>query len=71
MVWGYVIPVLLLCIYVAKSVNLKRNKGKLPPGGRGWPIVGDSISWYNSVASSHPATFVKQQVLRYVKHKGN
>ncbi|KAL7588287.1 hypothetical protein Lser_V15G40473 [Lactuca serriola] len=67
MVWGYVIPVLLLCIYVAKSVNLKRNKGKLPPGGRGWPIVGDSISWYNSVASSHPATFVQQQVLRYGK----
>lgn len=67
MVWGYVIPVLVVLIYLTKCVNLKRNKGKLPPGGRGWPVVGDSISWYNSVASSHPATFVQQQVLRYGK----
>ncbi|KVI04505.1 hypothetical protein Ccrd_017179 [Cynara cardunculus var. scolymus] len=63
--WRYVIPVLVVVIYVAKSVTLKRNTRKrLPPGRRGWPVVGDSISWYNSVASSHPATFVQQQVLR-------
>ncbi|KAL1541899.1 abietadienol/abietadienal oxidase-like [Salvia divinorum] len=42
-----------------------RSKGKLPPGGRGWPVVGDSISWYNAVASSHPPAFVHQQVRRY------
>ncbi|XP_047978315.1 abietadienol/abietadienal oxidase [Salvia hispanica] len=42
-----------------------RSKGKLPPGGRGWPVVGDSISWYNAVASSHPPAFVHKQVRRY------
>ncbi|KAI3735693.1 hypothetical protein L6452_15201 [Arctium lappa] len=67
--WSYVIPVLVVVIYVVKSVTLKRNMAskRLPPGGRGWPVVGDSISWYNSVASSHPTTFVQQQVLRYGK----
>lgn len=64
--WSYLIPVLLLVIYVVKSINMKRNKGKLPPGGRGWPIVGHSIRWYNSVASPNPTTFVQEQVLRYV-----
>ncbi|KAF5795675.1 putative abieta-7,13-dien-18-ol hydroxylase [Helianthus annuus] len=67
-VWSYVIPVLLvLVIYVLKFVNLKTNKSKLPLGGRGWPIVGDSLRWYNAVASSNPTTFVQQQVLRYGK----
>ncbi|PWA74583.1 cytochrome P450 superfamily protein [Artemisia annua] len=65
--WNYLIPVLLLVIYIVKSINTKRNKGKLPPGGRGWPIVGHSIRWYNSVASSNPTTFVQEQVLRYGK----
>ncbi|KAJ0547218.1 putative abieta-7,13-dien-18-ol hydroxylase [Helianthus annuus] len=67
-IWSYVIPVLLvLVIYVLKFVNLKTNKSKLPLGGRGWPIVGDSLRWYNAVASSNPTTFVQQQVLRYGK----
>lgn len=54
-------------IFVAKYVNSKGNKAKLPPGGRGWPLVGDSIRWYNAVASSNPTAFVQQQVLRYIK----
>ncbi|KAI3802268.1 hypothetical protein L1987_30398 [Smallanthus sonchifolius] len=66
-IWSYAIPVLVLVMYVVKSLNLKRTNGKLPLGGRGWPIVGDSIRWYNAVASSNPTTFVQQQVLRYGK----
>ncbi|XP_071688756.1 abietadienol/abietadienal oxidase [Rutidosis leptorrhynchoides] len=65
--WSFMIPILLLVIYVANSIHFKGHKSKLPPGGRGWPIVGDSISWYNSVASSNPTTFVRQQVSRYGK----
>nr|XP_043614090.1 abietadienol/abietadienal oxidase [Erigeron canadensis] len=65
--WSFVILVLVLIIYVARSVTLNKSKGKLPPGGRGWPIVGDSIRWYNSIASSNPTTYVQQQVLRYGK----
>ncbi|KAK6123659.1 hypothetical protein DH2020_042597 [Rehmannia glutinosa] len=30
-------------------------------------MLGDSISWYNAVASSHPPTFVEQQVKRFGK----
>ncbi|PIA35353.1 hypothetical protein AQUCO_03500027v1, partial [Aquilegia coerulea] len=36
-----------------------------PPGRRGWPVVGDSINWYNAVAGSHPPRFVEEQVKRY------
>ncbi|KAG1355172.1 putative Abietadienol/abietadienal oxidase [Cocos nucifera] len=40
---------------------------KLPPGGRGWPLIGDSIKWYKAVASSHPPRYVEDQVKRYGK----
>lgn len=69
--WPYIISSMLVILFLAKKFpNKKKNsaricKSKLPPGGRGWPIVGDSISWYNAVASSHPPSFVEQQVERY------
>lgn len=68
---GYVIASLLLIWFLAKinKTWAGRGKSKLPPGGRGWPIVGDSISWYNAVASSHPPSFVEQQVARYAVHQ--
>ncbi|GMQ11703.1 hypothetical protein CsSME_00054219 [Camellia sinensis var. sinensis] len=66
-----VVVVLLMIMFVAKWViNKQRNKGitkgahKLPPGRRGWPLIGDSFNWFNAVASSHPPRFVQQQVLR-------
>ncbi|KZV34787.1 abietadienol/abietadienal oxidase-like, partial [Dorcoceras hygrometricum] len=43
------------------------RSSRFPPGSRGWPIVGDSLSWYNAVASSHPPRFVERQVQRYGK----
>ncbi|XP_062115231.1 abietadienol/abietadienal oxidase [Humulus lupulus] len=45
----------------------KTRHKKLPPGRRGWPLIGDSFNWYNAVASSHPPTFVEQQVKRFGK----
>lgn len=50
-------------------INKKKleNGSKLPPGGRGWPLIGDGLNWYNAVASSHPPTYVQQQVQRYGK----
>lgn len=38
---------------------------KLPPGSMGWPLVGDTFAWFGAVASSHPPSFVEQQVKRY------
>ncbi|KAJ4964938.1 hypothetical protein NE237_016787 [Protea cynaroides] len=45
--------------------NLSTGISKLPPGRRGWPLIGDSFGWYNAVASSHPPRFVEDQVKRF------
>ncbi|XP_051136539.1 abietadienol/abietadienal oxidase [Andrographis paniculata] len=61
---------LLLSLFLAKlrlHVNSKSHSARLPPGRRGWPLVGDSINWYNAVSSSHPPSFVEQQVKRFGK----
>lgn len=66
--WPYATSFVLFIVFLAyckKSSGLKR-KCKLPPGRRSWPIIGDSIGWYNAVASSHPPHFVEQQVERYL-----
>lgn len=39
---------------------------RFPPGGRGWPLIGNSINWYLAVSSSYPPSFVEDQVKRYV-----
>ncbi|KAL3835329.1 hypothetical protein ACJIZ3_010065 [Penstemon smallii] len=70
--WPYIISSLLAILFLKKLIYYKKKsarvgKCKLPPGRRGWPIVGDSFSWYNAVASSHPPRFVEQQVERYGK----
>ncbi|KAL5993364.1 hypothetical protein ACLOJK_014288 [Asimina triloba] len=50
-----------------KSTNQKRYQqlaSRLPPGGRSWPLIGDGLKWYSAVASSHPPSFVEEQVKR-------
>ncbi|PIN09372.1 Cytochrome P450 CYP4/CYP19/CYP26 subfamily [Handroanthus impetiginosus] len=74
--WPYVISSLLFIVFLANYFHKKKKKSncarnernsRLPPGRRGWPIVGDSINWYNAVASSHPPRFVEKQVQRFGK----
>ncbi|GER38416.1 cytochrome P450 family protein [Striga asiatica] len=65
--WPFVIsliPLYILFFAKIKKKNHARNS-KLPPGQRGWPVIGHSISWYNAVVSSHPPSFVEQQVKRF------
>ncbi|XP_044476888.1 abietadienol/abietadienal oxidase [Mangifera indica] len=61
----------LFIILTVKLLFRKKNPVKktcrLPPGRRGWPLVGDSFNWYNAVASSHPSGFVEEQVKRFGK----
>lgn len=69
--WLFMIPTLLFIIFLAKFVHENRKKvgksnQKFPPGGRGWPIIGDSVNWYNAVASSHPPSFVEEQIKRFL-----
>ncbi|KAL1810690.1 hypothetical protein ACET3Z_020755 [Daucus carota] len=71
-IWFLMIPTLVFFIFLVKLLKHRKNAenfgySKLPPGGRGLPIVGDSINWYNAVSSSHPPSFVKEQVKRYGK----
>ncbi|CAA0820986.1 Cytochrome P450 superfamily protein [Striga hermonthica] len=66
--WPLVISFIPLYILFFAKIKIKRNHAripKLPPGQRGWPVIGHSISWYNAVASSHPPSFVEQQVKRF------
>ncbi|KAJ6364400.1 hypothetical protein OIU76_029365 [Salix suchowensis] len=65
------IPSLLFIVFLVQLLVRKKKKEKtryrLPPGRRGWPLIGDSFSWYNAVAGSHPPQFVQQQVNRFGK----
>ncbi|KAJ8767696.1 hypothetical protein K2173_020636 [Erythroxylum novogranatense] len=64
---------LLFVIFLAPYVWSRRTskervrKRKLPPGRRGLPLIGDSFSWYNAVAGSHPPQFVEQQAQMFGK----
>ncbi|XP_058227554.1 abietadienol/abietadienal oxidase isoform X2 [Rhododendron vialii] len=80
-VWAYamIVAVVFVIVFLSKFELINRkstyykkrtengNEYKLPPGGRGWPLIGDSLSWYNAVASSHPPSYVQQEVQRYGK----
>ncbi|XP_010246684.1 PREDICTED: abietadienol/abietadienal oxidase [Nelumbo nucifera] len=68
--WSLTIGTLLLIVFLVKLLKDRRERvdgrtSKLPPGRRGWPLLGDSINWISSVASSHPPRFVEEQVKRY------
>ncbi|CAI9111679.1 OLC1v1011964C1 [Oldenlandia corymbosa var. corymbosa] len=68
--WPIIIcSTLLFTFFLAKllkdKVQKRENNCRLPPGRRGWPIIGDSIKWYNAAASSHPPQYVEEQVQRY------
>lgn len=68
--WLVMIIVILATAIFAKLIQMKikmeeKSISRLPPGRRGWPLIGDSINWYNAVASSHPPQFVEEMVKRY------
>ncbi|AEE35445.2 putative abieta-7,13-dien-18-ol hydroxylase [Arabidopsis thaliana] len=43
----------------------RRAPHRLPPGSRGWPLIGDTFAWLNAVAGSHPSSFVEKQIKKY------
>ncbi|KAI5559757.1 hypothetical protein BDE02_17G134700 [Populus trichocarpa] len=59
--------VFLVQLLVCKKKSKEKTSYKLPPGRRGWPLIGDSFNWFNAVAGSHPPQFVHQQVNRFGK----
>ncbi|EOA34741.1 hypothetical protein CARUB_v10022312mg [Capsella rubella] len=59
----------LACIIIFVLAGIARRKRRqpqtLPPGSRGWPLIGDTLAWLNAVSGSHPSSFVEQQVKKY------
>ncbi|CAA7043119.1 unnamed protein product [Microthlaspi erraticum] len=47
------------------SRRKRRELHRLPPGSRGWPLIGDTFAWLNAVSGSHPSSFVDQQIKRF------
>ncbi|KAK6921329.1 Cytochrome P450 [Dillenia turbinata] len=66
-VWICVTILLVTLIVVGEVVVGRKKARKMPPGRRGWPLVGDTYNWFDAVASSHPPRFVHQQVLQFGK----
>nr|UTS77787.1 cytochrome P450 720B33 [Ginkgo biloba] len=47
--------------------GLKKNdeESKLPPGSMGWPLIGETISWYLCMSNNLPQKFVQERERRY------
>ncbi|CAN8235078.1 unnamed protein product [Cochlearia groenlandica] len=43
----------------------RKELQKLPPGSRGWPLIGDTFSLLSAVSGSHPSIFVDKQITKY------
>lgn len=68
--WAFALAMLLFIVFLTRLFQKKtaeKSTRRLPPGRRGWPVVGDSFSWYQAVASSHPPSFVEEQVKKFGK----
>ncbi|ESQ27853.1 hypothetical protein EUTSA_v10018455mg [Eutrema salsugineum] len=56
----------IIIFFLAGIARRKRREPhKLPPGSRGWPLIGDTFAWLSAVSGSHPSRFVEKQIKRY------
>ncbi|XP_010471395.1 PREDICTED: abietadienol/abietadienal oxidase-like [Camelina sativa] len=56
----------IIIFFLAGIARRKRREPyTLPPGSRGWPLIGDTFAWLNAVSGSHPSSFVDQQIKKY------
>ncbi|KFK41772.1 hypothetical protein AALP_AA2G170100 [Arabis alpina] len=56
---------LIIIIIIFFLAQKRKDPHKLPPGSRGWPLIGDTFAWLNAVSGSHPSSFVEKQIKRY------
>lgn len=59
--------VLAWVVYVWNKGNVSRSPVNVPPGSKGLPIIGHTLSWYFSISSSHPPSFVEDSAKRFGK----
>ncbi|CAE5963998.1 unnamed protein product [Arabidopsis arenosa] len=56
----------IIIFFLAGIARRKRREPhRLPPGSRGWPLIGDTFAWLKAVSGSHPSSFVEQQIKKY------
>lgn len=48
-----------------RSNNEQNQEPRLPPGSTGWPLIGESFSYYRSMTSNNPRKFVDDREKRY------
>jgi hypothetical protein len=47
-----------------RSNNEENQEARLPPGSTGWPLIGESFSYYRSMSSNQPRKFVDEREKR-------
>ena len=47
-----------------RTHNGENQEARLPPGSTGWPLIGESFSYYRSMTSNHPRKFVDDREKR-------
>nr|UTS77786.1 cytochrome P450 720B31 [Ginkgo biloba] len=53
---------------ILNGSSTKKDDGelyKLPPGSTGWPLIGETISWYQCMSNNLPQKFVEDRQSRY------
>jgi len=48
-----------------RSNNEENQEARLPPGSTGWPLIGESFSFYRSMTNNHPRKFIDDREKRY------
>uniref|UniRef100_A0A0C9QPK2 TSA: Wollemia nobilis Ref_Wollemi_Transcript_14644_1927 transcribed RNA sequence n=1 Tax=Wollemia nobilis TaxID=56998 RepID=A0A0C9QPK2_9CONI len=63
---GFVaVSVSVAFLLLLKGKDGANKKGKLPPGGTGWPIIGETITFYRDYNSPQPRRFSDDHERRY------
>lgn len=65
--YGLISLVLAWVVYLWNKRNVPRSPVNVPPGSKGLPIIGHTLSWYLSISSSHPPSFVEDSARRFGK----
>ncbi|KAJ0981907.1 hypothetical protein J5N97_010162 [Dioscorea zingiberensis] len=60
-------PVLLSIFFLSNLIKWRRRRRKLPPGGSGWPFIGETFAYLKPHKATSIGHFMKQHMTRYGK----
>jgi cytochrome P450 len=50
---------------IQRGPKMNNKEVHLPPGSTGWPLIGETFSYYRSMTSNHPRKFIDDREKRY------